>query len=112
MIGRIDQQIRVNKIMIDDVDLKKVKNRMCRRYMYNYLEIITTVTTILCIISNTQENLEKKKELWEYIRAYDEELYKKLRTGVMGIVMNLPGKSGRKIAVGAYKISQKVVGFN
>ena len=112
MIGRIDQQIRVNKIMIDDVDLKKVKNRMCRRYMYNYLEIITTVTTILCIISNTQENLEKKKELWEYIRAYDEELYKKLRTGVMGIVMNLPGRSGRKIAVGAYKISQKVVGFN
>ena len=85
---------------------------MCRRYMYNYLEIITTVTTILCIISNTQENLEKKKELWEYIRAYDEGLYKKLRTGVMGIVMNLPGRGGRKIAVGAYKISQKVVGFN
>ena len=112
MIGRIDQQIRVNKIMINDVDLKKVKNRMCRRYMYNYLEIITTVTTILCIISNTQENLEKKKELWEYIRAYDEGLYKKLRTGVMGIVMNLPGRGGRKIAVGAYKISQKVVGFN
>ena len=23
MIGRIDQQIRVNKIMIDDVDLKR-----------------------------------------------------------------------------------------
>ena len=112
MIGRIDQQIRVNKIMIDDVNLKKVKNRMCRRYMYNYLEIITTVTTILCIISNTPENLAKKKELWEYIRAYDEGLYKKLRTGVMGIVMNLPGRGGRKIAVGAYKISQKVVGFN
>jgi len=26
--------------------------------------------------------------------------------------MNLPGKGGRKVAIGAYKLSQKVVGFN
>ena len=30
----------------------------------------------------------------------------------MGTTMNLPGKSGRKISVAAYRISQKVVGFN
>ena len=35
MISRIDQQIRVNKIMIDDVDLNKVSNYKCRHYIAN-----------------------------------------------------------------------------
>ncbi len=60
MISRIDQQIRVNKIMIDDVDLNKVSNYKCRHYMINYLEIITVVTTVMLLRSGTEENLEKK----------------------------------------------------
>ena len=39
-------------------------------------------------------------------------LFWHLRNGIMGQAMNLPGKGGRKISVAAYKISQKVVGFN
>ena len=112
MIGRIDQQIRVNKIMIDDVDIWKVQNPKCRKYMLNYLEIITVISTILLIRSGTEENLEKKRELWGYIKEKDIALCHKLRRGIMGRTMNLPGKGGRKISVAAYRISQKVVGFN
>ncbi len=112
MIRRIDQQIRVNKIMFDDVKLHEITNEMCRKYMYSYLEIITTISTILAIISGTDENMAKKDELWAYMKEHDEETYKKLRHGVMGQLMNLPGKGGRKVAIGAYKLSQKVVGFN
>ena len=112
MIRRIDQQIRVNKIMFDDVKLNEITNEMCRKYMYSYLEIITTISTILAIISGTDENMAKKDELWAYMKEHDEETYKKLRHGVMGQVMNLPGKGGRKVAIGAYKLSQKLVGFN
>ena len=112
MISRIDQQIRVNKIMFDDVNLHSVTNEMCRKYMYSYLEIITTITTILAIISGTDENMEKKRELWQYMKEHDEKIYRKLRHGVMGRVMHLPGKGGRKISVAAYRLSQKVVGFN
>ena len=112
MIGRIDQQIRVNKIMIDDVDIWKVQNPKCRKYMLNYLEIITVISTIMLIRSGTEENLEKKRELWGYIKEKDIALFHKLRRGIMGRTMNLPGKGGRKISVAAYRISQKVVGFN
>ncbi len=112
MISRIDQQIRVNKIMIDDVNLRKVANPKCRKYMFNYLEIITVVSTIMLIRSGTEENLEKKRELWRYIKEKDIGLFHKLRRGIMGRTMNLPGKGGRKISVAAYRISQKVVGFN
>ena len=112
MISRIDQQIRVNKIMIDDVDLNKVSNYKCRRYMINYLEIITVVTTVMLLRSGTEENLEKKRELWRYIKNKDIGLFHRLRRGIMGQTMNLPGRSGRKISVAAYRLSQKVVGFN
>ena len=112
MISRIDQQIRVNKIMIDDVDLNKVSNYKCRHYMINYLEIITVVTTVMLLRSGTEENVEKKRELWRYIKNKDIGLFHRLRNGIMGQTMNLPGRSGRKISVAAYRLSQKVVGFN
>lgn len=112
MIKRIDQQIKVNKIMVEAVDIWKLQNRKLRRYMFNYLEIITVVSTIMCIRSGTQENLEKKRELWKYIKNCDIRLFYHLRNGIMGQAMNLPGKGGRKISVAAYKISQKVIGFN
>ncbi len=112
MIGRIDQQIRVNKIMVDEFDLWKIQNRKLRHYMFNYLEIITVISTIMLIRSGTEENLEKKRELWRYIKQKDIRLFHHLRMGIMGSTMNLPGRGGRKISVAAYKISQKVVGFN
>lgn len=112
MISRIDQQIRVNKIMFEDVNLWKVANAKCRKYMFNYLEIITVVSTIMLIRSGTEENLEKKRELWRWMKEKDILVYKKLRRGILGTSMNLPGKGGRKISVAAYRISQKVVGFN
>lgn len=112
MISRIDQQIRVNKIMVDAFDLWKIPNRKLRHYMFNYLEIITVISTIMLIRSGTEENLEKKRELWKYIREKDIRLFHHLRAGILGNTMNLPGKGGRKISVAAYKLSQKVVGFN
>ncbi len=112
MIGRIDQQIKVNKIMIEDVDLFKVPNVKCRQYMFNYLEIITVISTVMLLRSGTAENLEKKRELWTYIKNKDIRLFHKLRRGIMGNAMNLPGKGGRKISVAAYRLSQKIVGFN
>ena len=66
----------------------------------------------MLIRSETEENLEKKRELWSYIKEHDLRLFHHLRAGIMGNAMNLPGRGGRKISVAAYKISQKVVGFN
>ena len=112
MISRIDQQIKVNKIMVDEFDLWKIPNLKCRKYMMNYLEIITVVSTVMLLRSGTEENLEKKRELWRYIKDKDIRLFHRLRRGILGGTMNLPGKGGRKISIAAYRISQKVVGFN
>ncbi|MGN0432072.1 MAG: glycosyltransferase family 2 protein [Lachnospiraceae bacterium] len=115
MISRLDQQIRVNKLMIDyfvknKEEISKRKKRYS--YMYNYLEIIMTVSSILCIRSGKQERLEDKKELWQYLKDKDQKLHGRMRRGIMGIGMNLPGKVGRKISVSAYRICQKIFKFN
>lgn len=115
MISRIDQQIKVNKLMVDYLVEKKpelVKKKRLYQYMRNYLEIITTVSSVLLIRSGTEENLAKKAELWQYLKTKDKKLYSWLRHGIMGGAMNLPGRGGRKISVEGYKIAQKIFKFN
>ena len=115
MISRVDQQIKVNKIMVDylsdNMDRVYTKRKL-KNYMVNYLEIITVISSILLIRSGTEENLEKKQELWKYIKKKDMRLYMRLRYGVLGNSMNLPGKSGRKISVEGYKICRRFYKFN
>lgn len=112
MIRRIDQQIKVNKLMVDYYNLYQIPNRQLRNYMFNYLEIITIVSTVMCLRSGTEENLQKKRDLWSYIKAKDIRLFHRLRNGIMGQTMNIPGEYGRKFGVAAYLLMQKTVGFN
>ena len=112
MIRRIDQQSKVNKLMQQQVDLKSIKNKRLQQYLYNYFEIITVVSSILMIRSGTQENLEKKTELWNYLKEQDAWLYYRLRRGLMGQLMNADSAPGRALAIACYKISQKLFGFN
>lgn len=112
MIGRIDQQIRVTKLMLGYCDVMKLPNRKLRHYMIRYLEIMMTVCSILAIRSEDEEALKKKKELWQYVKQKNLPLYLRLRWGFLGQGTNLPGKSGRKISVACYKIAHKFYGFN
>lgn len=112
MIRRIDQQLKVNKLMIDYIQLSKLNNRKLRNYMISYLDIIMTVSSIMLIKSGTDENYAKKQELWEYLKKHDKRLYVKIRCGILGRYMNLPGKGGRQVSVAGYKIMQKFFGFN
>ncbi|NJP40528.1 glycosyltransferase family 2 protein [Oscillospiraceae bacterium HV4-5-C5C] len=112
MIRRIDQQLKVNRMMLEQVNLDQVENPHLRRYMLNYLEIITTVSSTLLIISGTPEDLAKMKSLWSFIRLQDPRLYRKMRFGVLGQAIHLPGRAGRHLVRLVYKISRKTVGFN
>lgn len=112
MIGRIDQQIRVTKLMLDYYDVTKIANRKLRHYMVRYLEIMMTISSILAIRSGTEENMAKKKELWQYLKQTNFTLWLRLRFGFLGQGTHLPGKGGRKLTIACYKITQKFYGFN
>ena len=112
MIKRLDQQIFVTKSMIDMYDMRKISNKKLRTYMTNYLAIMMTVSSILLIRSKNAENLEKKRELWQYLKKNHYGTYWKIRYGILGQTMNLPGRSGRKISSLAYIVARRIVGFN
>lgn len=112
MIKRIDQQIFVTKSMIDMYQMREITNKKLRSYMENYLAIMMTVSSILCIRSKDEENLEKKKELWQYLKRKDKKTFIRIRWGILGQSMNLPGKPGRKVSSLAYTIARRLIGFN
>ena len=112
MISRIDQQLRVTRRLIDSYLGNKPVNERCRKYMVTYLRIMMEVSSIFLIISGTDENLVKKKELWKYVKDSDFKLYKELRYSILGNTVNLPGKVGRGISKTGYKVMNKLIGFN
>ena len=112
MISRVDQQIFVTKLMIDMYQMKQISCRKLRQYMINYLAIMMTVSSILLIRSKKEENLQKKKELWMYLRKKDFRTFFKIRHGILGQTMNIPGRSGRKISSLAYSVARRIIGFN
>lgn len=112
MIRRIDQQLKITKIMIEAHNLEQVKSRKLQNYMIKYLSMMMTVSTVFLIKEGSDESLAKKQDLWDYLKNYDRWLYKKIRSQILGRSMNLPGKFGRKMIEMGYNITKKIYGFN
>ncbi len=112
MISRIDQHIRVAKIMIEDYSKMEIESEKLDKYMLQYLKMMMCIASIMLILSNDKTNLKKKDLLWEDVKKVDKKLYRKLRYSVLGISMNLPTAAGRLFAKVSYKIAQKTFGFN
>src|SRR5699024_10031444 len=112
MISRVDQQIYVTKTMIDMYDLNKISSKKLKNYMINYLAIMMTVSSILLIRSKKHENLAKKKELWTYLKKKDLKVFLKIRYGILGQTMNIPGKPGKKISSLSDSVARRLVRYN
>lgn len=112
MIRRIDQQLKITKIMIESHDLMQIKSKKLQNYMIKYLSMMMTVSSVFLIKEGSEESMAKKQDLWDYLKNYDRRLYKKIRSQILGRSMNLPGKFGRRIVEVGYNISRKIYGFN
>lgn len=111
MIGRIDQQIRVTKIIIDCYD-PTLKSKKLRKYMLKYLIMMMTVSTVLLLKDNTEESINKKEYLWDYLKSKSKNLYKEVSKSFLGSFTQFKSPLGRKLILSAYSVSRKVFGFN
>lgn len=113
MIGRIDQQLRVTRIMIDSFLLERdVKSSRLRSYMRNYLTMMMVICTVFSMMSDRPDKEQMRADIWKYLREQDHETYVKIRRSVMGVGTHLPGKAGDRVLLSAYHIAQKVFKFN
>ncbi len=96
MIGRVDQQIKVNKIMIDQYDLRMIQNPKLRKYMTSYLDIMMTVFYHHADPFRNTESLTRKKTCGSTSRRRTQVFIYKLYFGIFGRAMNIPGKGGER----------------
>ena len=113
MIGRVDQQLRVTKHMIDCQDLDALKDqKRLRAYMVHYLSVMMAVSDIFLLLDGSAEAKEKQKGLWQYLREHTSAaVYRSIRFGFGGVT-NLPFPKGDAIVVGGYRIARKIFKFN
>ena len=115
MVTRVDQQLRVTRLMIQSHDLEQLlkDQRRLARYMFNYLAMMMTISSIFLIISGTPEALGKKTELWEFLRAnISKRLFHRMKYLALSAVCNIPGYQGRKLSVKLYRLARRIYKFN
>jgi len=113
MVKRVDQQLRVTRIMMEAVDLYALPDnqKKLRDYMLNYFSMMMAISSIFLTMADTPEAFEKRAKLWADLKAYDERLYRRCKFSVAG-GCNLPGTLGHKISLWGYHVAQKIFKFN
>ena len=112
MLSRIDQQIRITKVMIDSVDVMAIENKRLRNYLKNYLSMMMCICSVFLRMEKTDENEAKRADIWAYLRAKDESLYHDVRHSVLNLATNIPSDVGRMVGITGYHIAQKIFKFN
>ncbi len=114
MITRVDQQIKVTKLILSSFNLEEIKQKSKKlyRYLLRMCSMMIVISSIYLIMINNTEALEKRKELWCSIKVLDIKLYHKLRYLNLAGLTYLPGKIGNFITLKGYKLSKKIFKFN
>ena len=112
MMGRMDQQLRVTRQMIDNVDPQAIRNRHLRHYLRNYLSMMMCICSVFLRMRGGEQDEADLQGIWDYLKEQNPSLYRRVRTNVLNIGTNLPTTLGGKIGLKGYHIAQKIFKFN
>ena len=113
MISRVDQQVRITRIMmhayhlLDDVESPKL-----RKYMLSYFTLMMAISSVFSKLSEEPDAMDNCVALWTELKNYDRRTYRRVRKNFLGMASTLPGKMGNKATIGIYHLAQKLVKFN
>ena len=113
MVGRVDQQLRVTRHMIDCQDLDALKGqKRLRAYMVHYLSVMMAVSDIFLLLDGSAEAHAKKAELWQYLKDHvTPGVYRAVRVNLGGLTdLHFPG--GDKVVISTYRQLRKIFKFN
>ncbi len=113
IMKRIDQHVRITKIMIDahDITLIKAERPKLYKYMRDYLLIMMVITSIYLIKMGEKEDLDKKQELWQYFMNKLPKECKHCKKRFVGITASNSAFK-RWLSKVVYKIVRKKLKFN
>lgn len=113
LMRRIDQQIKVTKLVADCVDLQKVAEEYPKLavYMRRNISIMMAISSIHLLLIHSAEAEQKRKNLWEGIKYSNRRLYYQLKYGTISGLTYLPGRFGGMLTIGGYRLAKKVYQF-
>lgn len=112
-IGRIDQQLKVTRIMFrayhlyDDVSEKRL-----RSYMVGHLTLMMSVCSVISKMSKAPDSRKNLDDFWHEFMRYDYRMYNRARHGIVGTFTNFRGPVGERVTIGIYHAAQKLIKFN
>lgn len=112
MIGRIDQQIKITKIMIDDFDYENIHSEKLKNYLLQYLSMMMIVSSVFLVKDGSEESLKKREELWNYLKDKNPEIYRIISRKKFGGLLQFKSKAGLGFIKGGYTIFNKIYNFN
>lgn len=113
LMSRIDQQMKVTKIVAECVDLNVVEGKYPKLadYMRRNISIMMAISSIHLLLIETKEAEEKRKALWNNIKKKNRGLYYRLKYTTISGFTYLPGKLGGKITIRGYRLAKKIYQF-
>ena len=113
MMGRMDQQLRITRVMIDSVKLPDPQlDPQLQRYLVKYLAMMMCICSIFLRMKGDAASERERKEIWEYLLMRNRRLYSLVRRELVCFSTNLPGRVGRRIGITGYHVAQKIFKFN
>ncbi|MFR5828057.1 MAG: glycosyltransferase family 2 protein [Adlercreutzia equolifaciens] len=104
MMGRMDQQLRVTRQMIDNVDPQAVRNRHLRHYLRNYLSMMM----FRSVLAHARGRLTSRiQDIWAYLKEQNPSLPPPARTRA-NLATNLLDRGRREDRTQGYQIAQKI----
>lgn len=114
LMKRIDQQIKVTKMVATCTNLYKVQRRYPKlaKYLKRNISIMMSISCIHLLLIGDKDALQKREELWKYIKDYDIFLYRWLKYRTVSGLTYLPGKIGARLTIAGYHMAGKIYRFN
>lgn len=113
LISRIEQQIKVTKIVANCVDLKEIRRKSPKlaHYMCRNVSIMMAISSIHLLLSGEKTAKDRHREIWADMKQDNPGLYYRLRYTKLSGLTNLPGKLGKKATVDGYRIAKRIYKF-
>ena len=117
MLSRMDQQLKVNRLMLYELDIDSITNKAKKEYLYYYTEIVTQATVSFLLRLGTKEDEQVMQSFLDEIQNnrpvyYEWILQKPFYRHTIGPIRKLPHWFAYPLYRFCYIIARRVFGFN
>lgn len=110
---RIDQQIRVTKLVAvrTDLNLADQVTPKLGLYLRRNISVMMAISSIYLLLINDEEAWRKREELWGYIKEENYGLFRWLKYHSLSGLTMLPGRLGRQVTLAGFRAARKLYIF-